>query len=174
MDIQTYRWTEKKRGSKVTTRELPWVFPVLLWSRNRVDGECRFGRKGKGRGMEQDKARPLPPTTGWTPMPAVWLWRSYLDLRSALTMNFLVLLKQKQNPLSEWSDMENVQSCFFFNSVWNKKANPSCKFFFLFTFLFERSVNWNQKIKNIRIFNLEKLKRCNSVASYLESIKNAF
>lgn len=136
--IWTYRHTyELKRGPKVTTTELPWVFPALPSSRNRVDGECRLGRKGKGRGMEQDKARPPPPTAGWTPMPAVWLSRSYLDLRSALTMNFLVLLKQKKKPLSEWSDMENVQGCFFFfflNSVWSKKANPSPKFFFSFYF----------------------------------------
>lgn len=48
-------------------------------------------------------------------------------------MNFPVLLKQKKKPLSEWNDMENVQG--YFNSAWNKMANPSSKFFFFNFFL---------------------------------------
>jgi len=63
---------------------------------------------------KQDEVLTPPSHTGWTPMTTVWLWRSYLDFRSALTMNFLVLLKQKKKPLSEWSDMENFQGWFIF------------------------------------------------------------
>lgn len=69
-------------------------------------------------------------------------------------MNFLVLLKQKQKPLSEWSDTENVQGFFLvFLKFSLEQESKSFNKFFSFYFSLLNVGQWESKaFKKSEIF----------------------
>lgn len=175
-------WTEEQKDPAITSRDfLPGLSVPSCCVPNvkRVEKEawvCRFCREGS-RGRKQQDECLLPPIPHWHTCLNGKAAEELSGFKICTSTEFSSFgeagktKKNKKTPLSEQSNMENVQD--YFNSVWKKAANLSFIFssFNLF-FLSNLGLELKLELKDQNLLLQRKLQRGSSTICNLESVEN--